>query len=164
MSDKYDYNRFGSKGKRVGQAVYDILSKDDNPVYTAQDIIDASSEKFCRDMEEAIENAYCKYESPFYIFVITKKDPHLVNVVRNYFIARQTPPYATDMMSAYPHASKTLYIVNYEKGFVKVCWSLPSVAECVMVLSNPDANNPELVQWIETYAKKGLDKDSYSFD
>jgi hypothetical protein len=163
MSDKYDFNEFGSKGKRVGQAVADILAKD-QPIYTAGEIIDAYGPKFAKDFEECMNDASKRYDSPFYIFVLTNKEMWAENVVRNWFIPRQTPPFALDMLTQYPNYNKSLYIVDTRKGAVKICWSIPGFEDCKTVLSNPNLYSPELVQWIKDCMEAKLEKEQYSFD
>jgi len=52
---KYRYNKRGTKGARVGQAVSDILSKD-QPTYSVGEILDGFGAKFAQELEKAIEN------------------------------------------------------------------------------------------------------------
>jgi hypothetical protein len=161
--NKYDYNRFGSKGQRVGQAVSDILSKD-QPTQTVEETLDSVAPDFCKEMEDCIEKNSHKYKSPFYIFVLTKKEPWAVNLVRNWIVARQTPPYASEMMEQYSNYTKSLYIVDSKKGNVKLLWTLPSWGECQTVAKSPQSFDADLVKWVELCCTGKLDKDSYTFD
>lgn len=162
-SDKYDYNQMGSKAKRVGQAVVDILSGPCEP-QTVGETLDAYGPDYAKAIEECVEENLGRFSDPFYVFVITKKEFWAENVVRNWFIARQTPPHAFNMMEQYYHHTKTLYIVNARKGQIKICWSLPGYEDCICVAKNPHLYSPELVSWIEQCFTRKLDKDSYSFD
>lgn len=159
--DKYDYNMFGSKGKRVGKAVLDIISTD-QPSYTVEDILSEYGKDYCLEFEKTIEENKKKYKSPFYIFVLTKKEFYASNVVRNWFIARQTPPYGSQMMTDYPNHTKTLYIVDADKGELRVLWSIPGKEECKSILKEPQIYSQELVSWILDCYSGGLDKESYS--
>jgi len=161
--DPYDYNRFGSKAKRVGQAALDLVSKDPQP-QTVGETIDAFGPKYAEEIEKAIEDNKDKYKSPFYILVLTKKEYLIINAVRNWFIARQTAPYAFDMMEQYPEHTKTLYIVDARQGKIKILWSLPGFQDCITVAKNPHLYAPELIRWIELCFNKKLDKDEYTFD
>lgn len=161
--DKYDFDRHGQKGKRVGQAAYDILSKEQES-QTVGDTIDAFADQYARDMEECIESNRTKYKSPFYILVLTKKVFHIVNSLRNWFIARQTPPHAFQTMEEYSGYTKTLYLVDSHKGNIRLLWSLPGFEDCFAVAKNPQLYSPELVRWIELCFSRKLDRDSYSFD
>lgn len=162
-TDKYDYNRFGKKGKRVGQASIDILSKP-HAEQTVGETLDAFGPDYARQIEECIDQHAHKYTNPWYLFVLTKKEYLLENVVRNWFIPRQTAPHAFDMMEQYSNFTKTLYIVDSEKGKIKLCWSLPGFTDCITVAAHPELYSPELVQWIEECFTRKLDKDKYSFD
>lgn len=157
MSDeKYDYNRFGSKGKRVGQAVYDILSKD-QPYQSAGDTFDALAPRFVQELEDTIKNNEKKYDSPFYVIVFTNKEMWAPNVMRNWFIARQTAPRAMDMIHQYPHHVKTLYKVDSKEGSHKVQWTIPGFEDCKSILKNPQAHDPQLVTWIISAFEGSLD-------
>lgn len=162
-NDKYDYNRFNSKGQRVGQAVVDILSKPQSP-QTVEETLNSAGEDFAREMESCIESNKDRYKSPFYIFVLTKKEPWAVNLVRNWLVPRQTPPHAFKAMEEYSNFTKTLYIVDAKKGNVKLLWTLPSFDECYTVAKSPQSFDPELVKWIGECFCRRLDKDSYTFD
>ena len=162
-SDKrYDYNRFGMKGKRVGQAVADILSED-QLVYTSQDIIDGYSEKYTKEFQDTIEKNKHKYKDNFYVLVFSNKEMWAENVVRNWFVARETAPHATDMIAQYPHHMKTLYLVNAGKGLLSICWSLPGIQDILVILKNPSLYNEELVKWISLTLDGKLNLDSYEF-
>lgn len=162
-ASKYNYNRFGAKGVRVGQAVIDILAKP-QPIQTVGDTLSAFGDDYAKQIEECIEDNQRKYKSPFYIFVITKKEFWADNVVRNWFIARQTPPHAFQMMEQYPNATKTLYMVDARKGNIEAMWSLPSFDECISIAKTPERFDSKLVKWIEDCFSRQLDKDDYSFD
>jgi hypothetical protein len=162
-SKKYEYNRFGSKGQRVGQAVYDILSVP-QAVQTVGDTLDAFGPDFAKQIENCINENQAKYKNPFYIFVLTKKEFWAANVVRNWFVARQTPPHAFDMMEQYSNYTKTLYLVDSNKGNIKPLWSLPSWDDCISIARTPLTYDPELVKWVEQCFTRQLDKDSYTFD
>lgn len=148
QKDKYNYNRFGSKGQRVGQAVVDILSKE-QPSQTVEETIFAFGPDFADELSKTIEDNRHKYKSPFYILVLTKKEMWACNVVRNFFVARQTAPLSCDMVLQYPNHTKTLYKVDAEKGNIHAEWSIPGHQECLSISNSPSSFDPELVKWIE---------------
>lgn len=160
--EKYHYSKRGVTGARVGQAVSDILSKE-QPDYTVADILEGFGMKFAIELEKTIENNLSKYKSPFYVFALTKKEFWADNVVRNWFIARQTPPYALEMMIAYPGYTKTLYVINSAKGDLKVAWSIPGIEECKSILKTPNTFSPDLVQWIQDCFASKLELDDYDY-
>ena len=162
MDDKYIYNQNGSKSTRVGQAVHDILSVA-QPTYTVEDIIDGMSEDFTKEMTDCIEKHKSKYRNPFYILVLTAKMMWADNVIRNWFIARQTPPHATDLVVDFPNHIKTLYIVDTSRGLFKALWSLPGKGDIISILKDPMPYDDDLVHWIYSMQEGKLDKDFYDF-
>jgi hypothetical protein len=156
-SGKYDYNRFGAKGQRVGQAVLDILSKDQNE-QTVEETLDEFGPDFIKELESTINNNIHKYASPFYVLVLSKKEMWACNLMRNYFIARQTNPLPTNLIQEYPNHMKTLYKVR-SKGEVSLVWCIPGHQDCQSVARNPGAYDQELVQWIFQYYAGKLDID-----
>lgn len=149
--------------KTVGEEVFGILSKE-QPSQTAGETIDAFGPDFASFMQKTIEDNKDKFKSPFYILVLTKKDYFMPNVLRNQFISRQTPPHAFSLMENYSNSTKTLYLVDGQKGLCKLLWSLPGLDECFSIARHPLTFAPELVRWIELCFNKKLDLDSYDFD
>ena len=159
---KYYYAKHGMKGARVGQAVTDILSTP-QPNYTVGEILEGFGVKFSEELEKSVNDSLRKYDSPFYIVALTKKEFWAENVVRNWFIPRQTAPHAMDMMEQYPNHTKTLYVIEGKKGDLKVAWSIPAYGDCVSIAKHPHIYNPELVQWIKDCFERKLDLDNYSY-
>lgn len=150
---KYSYNRFGSKGQRVGQAVHDIISKE-QPNYTVEEILEGMNQKFIQEFELCLENGMKKYDGPFHIFVLQKKELaqwNVSNVVRNFFINRLTAPDAEDMMAAYPHFTKLLYLIDPIRCELTVEWCIPGYEECISILKNPSLYDKDLVGWIRKF-------------
>lgn len=159
---KYQYNRRGQKGARVGQAVADILSQD-NETMTCGELLEGFGVRFAQELESTINANLDKYDSPFYVLALTKKEYWADNIVRNWFIARQTAPYALDLTIRYPGYTKTLYVINSTKGDLKVAWSIPGIEECKSICKNPDLYSSELVGWIRMCFEGKLDLDSYEY-
>ena len=161
-NSKYLYTKNGQKSSRVGQAVLDIKSKH-QPSQTVGEIIDASAEEYVKSMEKAVKEGLDHFKSPFYVLVLTNKEFWTDNVVRNRMITRQTAPYASEMMTAYPNYTKTLYAVNASKGEVKLAWTIPGWQDCQLIAKNPTVYAPELVKWIQLCDEKKLDLDNYDY-
>lgn len=161
--DRYDYNRFGKKGKRVGQAVIDILSKEQE-TQSVEETIEAFAPKFLEDLEKAVEEGKSKFESPYYVLVLSHKEMWAVNMMRNWFITRQTPPNGTDILTNYPNHMKTLYKADIVKGNVSLVWTLPGYQDCISVLREPGLYDPQLVKWIEDCFNKKLDASDLPYE
>jgi hypothetical protein len=150
-SSDYSYNRFGIEGQRVGQAVTDILSKE-QPTYTVEDILDTSGQDFLKEVIKIADENKTKFEAPFHIFVLTNKDLGqfgVANVMRNKFVPRQTAPNMMDMMEQYSGSVKSLFEVNKEKGEITLLWCLPAYQDCLSILKTPNSYDPQLVAWID---------------
>lgn len=145
---KYSYDRFGMKGARVGQAVYDILKSGESGT-TVEEILDEYSNKFVKELEETIANNEHKYDDIFHVFVLSNKEMWAENVVRNWFVARQTAPAALDMVVQYPNHCKILYEVSKRQGEIKVKWTIPGIQDCISIVKNPGLYDPVLYGWIK---------------
>lgn len=147
--EKYSYNRFGSKGERVGQAAIDLMSKTDEE-YTVEEMLEGMGEKFRDGFEECVSKGIKEHKREFHVLVLTKKDLGqfgVSNVVRNFFINRKSAPDGVDLMISYPHHMKTLYKVD-PKGDFTLLWSLPGYEDCRSIAKNPQLYDPKLVEWI----------------
>lgn len=145
---KYTYDRFGMSGARVGQAVYDILKSGESGT-TVEDILSEYSNKFVKELEDTIAANEHKYKDIFHILVLSNKEMWAENVVRNWFVARETAPQAIDMVSQYPNHCKILYEVSKRSGEIKVKWTIPGIQDCISIVKNPRLYDPQLFQWIK---------------
>ncbi len=73
----------------VGKALYDILSKEQHHQEVGETINELAP-GYIEHLKSCIEDNEGKLESPFYVIVISKKEQYALNVVRHWFIARQT--------------------------------------------------------------------------
>lgn len=142
---KYKYDRFGTKGARVGQAVYDML-KSDAPPSTAGEVLEAYGPKFLKLLEEAVNRGAKFWKHPFCVLVMSRKEMLFSNVETHFFVDRQTVPNSFDMAMQYPNWTKTAYQIDGDD--VKLLWSIPGNQDCIQVLKNPQLYDPQLIQWI----------------
>lgn len=147
-AEGYGYDRFGSKGQRAGQAVYDIISKEQS-AQSVEETLEAWGPDFAIELENCIQDNKDKFDGPFYIFVLTKKEMWATNLVRNWFIARNTAPDMGPMMLDYPHATKTLYKIDPRAGALELVWTLPGLEDCRSIASSPSSYDPTLNKWVE---------------
>ena len=84
---KYQYKRFGMEAKRVGQAVVDILSKE-QPNQTVEETLEQMAPEYLKQMEIAIQEGSERHQNPFYVLVFTHKEMWAANVMRNWFVSR----------------------------------------------------------------------------
>jgi len=144
-SDKYDYNRFGSKAKRVGQAVKDILDSENKPIISAEEISEGRQEKYLRDLQEAADLGKKEFQSPFYVVYLYNKPHWAVNVIRGQFVRRQTEPIPENMMTLFPYYAKDVWKVDVEKGSVDYLWTLPALETFNLIKKNAQFYDEKLV-------------------
>lgn len=145
MPDKYDYHRFGSRAKRVGQAVYDILAQGNHPHITAEDITEARQEQYLKDLKEAADLGKKEFESPFYVVYLYNKEHWAENVVRGRFVRRQTEPSRDTMISMFPYYGKDVWKVDYNLCTVDFCWTQPALENNKQILAHKEQYDPALV-------------------
>jgi hypothetical protein len=149
---KYSYDRFGSKGARVGQAVYDIISKD-QPSYTAEEILEEMGKNVLEYIQDASEKGCEAFDTNFKIIHIFKKSLGMFDVHNAMqqkaicFVDGPTNP--SFYMEECPHAAKSLYEVDKVNGVVKLLWTVPGIEDCASIKKNPHLYDKDLVRWVK---------------
>jgi hypothetical protein len=151
--DKYRYNRFGSKGQRVGQAVYDILSTD-QPNYSAEEIAEGMLRKITSEFEKTVEKGNQLFDHEYYILLYSNKDLTqfgVSNVVKfGFLIGDKLADFdPVDLTCKHPNWEKTFYKVNPKEGWFEILWHLPEWQRCQLIARDPKKYDPQLVNWIE---------------
>ena len=144
---------------RLGQAVYDILSKDQH-MQTVEETTAAMTPKYFEELMKAVDRGCKDFESPFYIVVQRKKETlagQVMNVLKHQYVTRQTRPYANFLRSEFPNADHDLYEVDSEKGTMTLLYTLPTAQDSKTILKNAECYDPKLVEWIVAYNRGTLD-------
>lgn len=155
MKKKLSWESDTPKKPTVGQAVYDILSKPADHI-EVQEILQEYQHKYLEEILECIKQNKDKYDPPFYIVVLTKKEPWALNVMRNWFIARQTKPSAKWMRDEFPNHQQTVYRWDDKQEKLDILWSLPIDQDAKVVLRNKDLYDCELVRWVTAFQEGKL--------
>lgn len=134
------------KNKSVGAATKEILEKPQHE-YQVQEIIDEYANKYVKELETAVQENCKRFESPFYVVVLHKKEPWALNVLRNWFIGRQTCPSIQTMWNSYKNFMHTIYEVDGDKGDIRLVRSLPSPDEAKVIVKNFHLYDSDLVRW-----------------
>lgn len=153
--NKYSYNRFGSKGRRVGQAVQDIISKD-QPDYTVEDILDGFGlgKDYLELIRKEAERAKKEFDSKFYILSLMNKamgEMGIANVLKHSCRAFLKKFTMNEVMQAHPNSAKTMFEVDAKRGEINLLWALPGYEECKSIRKNPKIYDPELVRCVNNY-------------
>lgn len=134
------------KNQSVGSKVHEILSTNQHE-YQVQEIIDEYADKYVKEVQECVEKNWDRFESPFYVVVLHKKEAWAMNVLRNWFVARQTKPSMKTMWTDYRNFMHTVYEVNKRSSDLKLLWTLPSPDEARVILQNWHLYDQDLVRW-----------------
>lgn len=114
----------------VGKISLDLTSKNEKVTHSAHDQMQEQLEDYEKNVIHCIHNF--KVQAPhlkhFYIVVITKKERLMQNVIRNYFMARQTCPT--------PEYDQTVYEYSDLTGDLKFMWVVPSKDTCEELKEN----------------------------
>ena len=153
MTEKdYSYNRFGSKGVRVGQAVHDIISQD-QPSYTAEEILEEMGKGIVDYIQEAADKGCKEYIGRFFILHLFKKELSSMGVENamlqkcSCFKDREWKP--QEVMEMHPNSAKSLYEVDPKNGMIVLKWTVPGWEDCKSILKNPSHFDPDLVRWVK---------------
>lgn len=151
VEKKYEYDRFNSKGARVGQAVTDILSKE-QPEYTVEEILDEFGKDWLKMIQDLASEATPQYGPKFYILSLLKKDlGHfgVANVLKHSARPFKTKMSIHQVMDAHPNATKTLFYVDSSGGEINLLWTVPGWEECKSIGKNASQYDPQLVSWVK---------------
>ena len=136
----------------VGKAATDLLSK--NPeVVALRDISDELLSDYEKNVLECIKRGVKELDSDFYIVVLTKKEKLLKNVLRHFFLFRQSCPT--------PNYDQTVYQYKHKDEDLLLLWTIPSRDASVYLLTNAKFVDPsewKLLNYVLKFANKDLYK------
>lgn len=123
-----DHNR-----PTVGQIATDLQLKQDYQVSVLEQMRENLTD-YEKNIYECIQTHKKVFPGSFYIVVITKKEPLMQNVMRNYFFARLSCPT--------PDYDQTLYKYSPESEQIDFIWVIPSKYACLLMLENKGEISP----------------------
>ena len=103
--------------KTVGKISSDLLQKQADSTDPIE-IERVMHDNYEQHIYETIEHGKKDYLKDFFIVVITKKERLMHNVLRNYFVVRETCPT--------PDYDQTVYHYHRDAEYVEFLWTLPS--------------------------------------
>lgn len=164
---KYENQLKTSKNKlfktpaKVGQAVYDIISRE-QASQTVEETIEAMTGKYFEKLMEAVEEG-CKapnYPTIFYVLIERKKDTlagNASNVLKHKYITSPFKPRSKLLREECPNSDFDLYEADKSKCEITHLWTIPTYQDSVTVLKNKHLYDPQYVKWIEAYNDGTLD-------
>lgn len=149
---------FARKSQTVGQAAFSLLEKAHrtHEMQEVQETVDSMTPAYFAELEDCIKKNKHKYSSPFYVVCLRKKENFFVNVLRQWFIARQSKPFASTLMQDYPNHDHDLWEIN-SHGEPSLKWTLPPGQEQQTIMKNPHLYHSDLVQWIKDFQNGTLE-------
>ncbi|MFP3859235.1 MAG: hypothetical protein ACLFUW_00285 [Bacteroidales bacterium] len=157
VEKKYSYDRFDSKGSRVGQAVCDILESNPQP-QSVEETLEEMGKGIANYIQEAAEKGCKEYEGNFFLLHLFKKvlgEHGIENTMlqkATCFKDRCWEPH--EVMEVHPNSSKSLYEVDQKNGVIKLIWSVPGWEDCKTILKNPHLYDRDLVSWVKDCIEK----------
>lgn len=139
------------KKDTVGKISTDLKKKSSLNTHNAEDQMRENLTDYDNNMYECIGYHKKLYNSDFYIVVETKKERLLDNVMRNYFIGRQSCPT--------PFYDQAVYKYTLQDDDVTFLWVVPSKDTCEYMLENLHDIEPiewELLNYVLQYQKGDL--------
>lgn len=131
------------KRDTVGKISSDLLANSSVLDHSAEEQMKEQLDAYESNMFEAIERGKQSFPHDFYIVVETKKEPKMKNVIRNYFIVRQSCPT--------PQYDNSVYRFHRESEHCEFLWVLPS-RDVYNMIKNNALNLPkeerELLQFV----------------
>lgn len=132
------------KRDNLGVIAPKLASKHTSTIdHTAHEQMQEMLKDWDANMLACINDAKSKFPKDFFIVVETKKEPLMHNVLRNYFVARQSCPT--------PTYDNTVYRYHRNDEIVELLWVLPSQATCKMMRDRSleiPAEERELLQYV----------------
>ena len=111
----------------VGKQAISLLQRPDN----GHSVIEQMQENltdYDKQLFECVAEGRSKYSKDFFVEVITKKEPLLENVLRNYFINRYTCPT--------PNYDQVVYQYHYQDELLEFLWVIPAKDACLYLKNN----------------------------
>jgi hypothetical protein len=127
----------------VGKISWDLLANASILDHSADEQMREQLDDYEINIHESINRGKKDFPGDFYIVVETKKEPKMKNVIRNYFIVRQSCPT--------PQFDNSVYRYHRESEQCEFLWVIPSRDTYNMIKNNVldlPRDQRELVQFV----------------
>lgn len=129
----------------VGKVARDLMLKDE-PSHSPIDYEREMHKDYEKNIQECIARGKKDFPGNFYVLVITKKERLMQNVIRNYFMARQSCPT--------PEWDQTVYFYDRKNDVLQFLWVIPAKDVCEHLKDNALQVAPEekgLLEFVLSY-------------
>lgn len=126
MTEKRDTPDAKASRETVGKISTDLLRKAE-PISPIEQMRESLTE-YEKNINECLETGKKTFPKDFFIVVITKKEPLMPNVIRNYFFPRLSCPT--------PDYDQTVYKYSLKNDHIEFLWVIPSRDTCFLLVDN----------------------------
>jgi len=116
------------KRENVGKIARDLLLKQDNKAPTANEAMSEQLSEYDKNIYECIAENKKKFQSDFYLIVLTKKERVAKNILRSYFFGRLSCPT--------PDYDQVVYKYDITKDKISFLWVVPDRETCKHMIKN----------------------------
>jgi hypothetical protein len=117
----------GRKRPTVGALSSELLRKE-NPTVDPTEQMRESLTGYDQNIYDCVDRGKKDFSGDFFIVIITKKEPLMPNVLRNYFMPRHSCPT--------PDYDQTVYKFDRVKDEVEFIWVIPAKHTCLFLIAN----------------------------
>jgi hypothetical protein len=142
-----------SNPAQVGKAVYDILSRSQAPQEVGE-TIEAMTARYYEELMGSAANGKKQYDDPYYICILRKKEPWATNVLRQWYVLRQTRPTPKYLREQYPNHDHDVWQVAGSN--INLQWTLPTAQDSRSIMKNRHLYDEQTITWIDAYNKGNL--------
>ena len=114
------------KKETTGKVSSDLIIKSKDDSHSAHDQMSEQLTDYVNNVEKAVAEGKKNHDKDFYVVVLTKKERLMKNVLRNYFMTRNTCPT--------PEWDQTVY--RYHNGYIEYLWTVPAKDICAHLTYN----------------------------
>lgn len=122
------------KKKNLGAIARDLLLKEADQA-TVGEMRNAQLSEYEDNVGQCIKTHRSKFNSDFFVVVITKKEKLMPNVLRHYYLGRRSCPT--------PDYDQAVYKYHYEEDKIEFIWVIPSKPACIRFKNNVLMTAPE---------------------
>ena len=138
--------------KTIGAISSELAAQQDRPISPIEQMYENLTD-YENNVTDCVQKHKNVFPGDFYIVVITKKEPLMHNVLRNYFFARLSCPT--------PDYDQTLYKYTQQNDQLEFLWVIPSRDTCFLMLENRQQIAPAeytLLQYVLKFHQGALFK------
>lgn len=136
----------------VGKVSLDLMQGAKDALHTPQDQMEAQLQDYEKNVYEALARGKKDHAGTFYIVVLTKKERLMQNVIRNYFLTRESCPT--------PEWDQTVYQVRMPQEEIVFLWTIPARDICQQLKDEAldlDPVDRELLEFVMAFDDRRLD-------